>query len=310
MTRQDLSIVTTQNTMATYFVNLGLAGTFSEDYKNTNFSWKFGGQYDVTDDIMVYTTYGKGYKGAGFNDAVTKPNQVLRVDPEVAKSLEAGIKTSWFGGKLIANLGLYRTKFDNYQVQSLDTALQTFVIQNAASLTTKGAELSIMARPFRGFSLNGSATLLDTKFGDFQGAQCTPDQSQPCNPDGTYNARGTRLPTAPKFAGTVQAMYEGDISDTLRYFIEGNLYHRSAINYRVGEPASTRVGATNILGASIGLKTERFTFRLFCRNCTDNHVPTFINPVAGDATNGIASSVQQWGLNSFRNIGISINAEF
>ncbi|AIT82161.1 hypothetical protein JI59_21790 (plasmid) [Novosphingobium pentaromativorans US6-1] len=310
VTDEHLSIDTVQNQMALYFVNLGVTDSFKESYDHTSFSWKFGGQYNITPDIMVYTTYGKGRKGAGFNDRATQLGQKLLVEPEDAKSLEAGIKTSWFDKKLIFNVGLYHTKFSNYQVQSLDTVAQTFIIQNAATLTTKGAEFTVLAKPFPGLSINGSATLQKAVFGDFLGAQCNPGQSVPCGADGTYNAKGTELPTAPRFAGTIQAMYEGALTDSLDYFIESNLYHRSALNYRVGEPAITRVGPIDVLGASIGLKAGSTTFRIFCKNCTDKRVPAFLNPDAGDANAGIASSIQQWNFKSVRNIGISLETEF
>jgi len=308
VTREKVSIDTNQNFQSQYFVPLGAAGRFVESYENTSFSWKLGGQYNLTPDIMAYATYGNGFKGAGFNDRATTANGQLLVLPEESKSLEAGLKTSWFNRALIVNLGLYRTKFDNYQVQSLDTAQQTFVIQNAAALTTKGAELTVLARPFSGFSLNASATFQESVFDDFPGAQC--NVGAPCGPDGTYNARGTTLPNAPKFAGTVQAMYEADVAAGVSLVIEGNLYHRSSVNYRIGEPAVTRMGAVDVVGASVGLNLDSFNVRLFCRNCLDERVPSFINPVAGDANNGIDSSIQQFGFNSVRNIGLAFGARF
>lgn len=309
VTRAELSYDGVQQTQASYFVNLGEAGPFSSSYRDTRLSWKFGGQYNLTRDAMVYATYSKGNKGAGFNSP-TSADQDLVVRPETAKSLEAGIKTSWLDRHLILNLSLYRTKFANYQVQSLDTSLQTFTITNAASLTTKGAEFTMIAKPFHGLTINGNATLQKAVFGDFPKAQCNPGQTAACGADNTYNAKGTELPNAPRFVGTVEVSYETPISDDVDFYIEGNVYHRSSVNYRVGEPAVTQIGPVDLFGASIGFDFGQISARLFCRNCTNKVVPSFINPVAGDANNGIASSLQQWGFNSVRNIGFSLAAKF
>lgn len=307
LTYAKLDINTDQMTKATYFVPLVLTGQFSDSSRNTMFGWKVGAQYNLSHEIMTYLTYGVGQKGAGFNTAVTKVGQTLAVEPEVAKSLEAGIKTSWFDNKLIFNASFYLTNFSNYQVQSLDTALQTYVIQNAAKLRSKGAELTLIAKPVRGLTINGGITLQDAVFGDFPGAQCNTGQT--CT-GGTYNAKGTRLPTAPQFVGTIQAAYRAPISSSVDFVIDGNMYHRSSINYRIGEPAITRLGAADIFGANIGIDFGNFSAKIFCRNCTNKVMPTFINPVAGDANNGIASAIQQWGLNSVRNIGLALNATF
>ncbi len=310
VTREELSIETVQQTAALYFVNLGVPGTFAESFEDTSFTYKLGAQYFVNDDIMTYLTFGNGRKGAGFNDRATATDLQLLVFPEKAKTIEGGIRTSWLGNDLIANLSLYHTEFDNYQVQALDTALQRFSILNAGSLTTQGAELSIIASPFTGLTINAAATLQDATFGEFPNAPCNPVQPYPCRPDGTFDAEGTRLPNAPTFTGTIQAIYNFPISNSADMFVEGNYYHRSAINYRLGEPPITRVEGIDLLGASIGVELDSFRVSIFCRNCTDKRVPGFLNPVASDANNGRASSLQQWDFNSVRNIGLSVDFEF
>lgn len=308
VTRDEIAIDLVQIEDA-YFVPLGVPGSFSQSYGNTDFSWRVGGQYQATSDAMFYASYGRGYKGPGFNDTAATSDANLLVRPEKSNTAEIGLKTSWFNRRLIFNVSAFHTKFDDYQTQSLDTALQAFVVQNAASVTSKGIEVTIGATPVHGLSINGSATFLDSKFGDFAGAECYPGQTGCIG--GSFNARGLRTPTAPKFASSVQAMYELDTGGGVHPFIEGNWYHRSSINYLINRAPGALVPTTDLIGASAGLRLDNgIRVAIFCKNCTNEYNPNFIGLDAGDATQGVASYQQQFGFDSARTIGANVQFRF
>jgi iron complex outermembrane receptor protein len=308
VTRDEITIDLTQIEDA-YFVPLGVPGTFAQSYGHTDFSWRVGGQYQITPDAMFYGSYGRGYKGPGFNDTAASADADLLVRAEKSDTAEIGLKTSWFNRKLIFNVSAFHTKFANYQTQSLDTALQAFVVQNAASVKSKGIEITIGATPLHGFSINGSATFLDSKFGNFEGAECYPGQVGCTN--GSFNARGLRTPTAPKFASSLQAMYEFDVGENAHPFIEANWYHRSPINYLINRAPGARVPTTDLIGASAGVRFDNgMRIAIFCKNCTNEYNPNFIGLDAGDASNGIASYQQQFGFDSARTIGANVQFRF
>ncbi|WP_395396745.1 TonB-dependent receptor [Novosphingobium sp. BL-8A] len=311
VTRDEIGIDLVQIQDA-YFVPLGVPGSFDQSYNHTNFSWRAGGQYQVTPDAMVYASYGRGYKGPGFNDTAASADADLLVRGETSNTAEIGFKTSWFNRRLIFNLSAFHTKFDNYQVQSLDTALQAFVVQNAASVTSKGIEVTVNASPVHGLTINGSATLLNSKFGDFDGAECYPGQPESsCAATGSFNAKGSRTPTAPKFASSLQAIYEFDTGSTVHPFIEGNWYHRSPINYLINQAPGAQVPTIDLIGASAGVRMDNgIRIAVFCKNCTKQYNPNFIGLDAGDATQGIASYNQQFGFDSVRTIGASVQFRF
>lgn len=311
VTRDEISIDLDQNRGA-YFVTLGIPGSIQESYSHTDFSWKAGAQYQITRDAMVYGSYGRGYKGPGFNDSGASENAPLVVKPEKSSTAELGVKTSWFNRRLVFNASAFYTKFDNYQSQSLDTQLQTFIVQNAASVTSKGIELTLNANPVPGLTINASTTFLSSKFDDFAGAQCyagQPDAS--CAITGSFNAGGNTTPTAPKFASSLQAMYEVQTDGWVHPFIEGNWYHRSTINYLANWAPGATVGAVDLFGASAGVKLDNgMRLSLFCKNCTNKHVPNFIGLDSGDAIAGIATYNQQFGFDSVRTIGANIQFRF
>jgi iron complex outermembrane receptor protein len=304
VTKDELSIRLVQNTDK-YFVTLGIPFQGAESYDNTNFSWKLGAQYNVTSSAMVYATYGKGYKGPGFNDNAVSATGSLVVQPETNKNLELGAKTSWLDRRLIVNLSAFQSRFSNYQAQSFDLTTSSFIIQNAATLKSKGVEATVTARPSRGLTINASGTYLDSAFGDFPGAQCYPTQG--CS---TFNANGRTPPMSPKFTGTLDFDYEFDARGSLRPFVSANLYHRSSVQFNIAPSPGTVSGAQDLLGFNVGVRGETWRASVFCKNCTDKRVPLSIGVETADSFAGMTSYVQHFGLNSFRTIGVQLGAEF
>jgi iron complex outermembrane receptor protein len=286
-----------------YFVTLGIPFAGSQTFSNTNFSWRVGAQYRFNSDAMVYATYGRGYKGPGFNDNAVTPTASLVVLPETNKNIEIGAKTSWLDRKLLVNVSLFHSVFDNYQVQSFDLTTASFIIQNAARVVTKGLEFTVIARPFAGLTVNASATLLDAKFGDYAGAQCYPTQG--CT---TFNAAGLRPSLSPTFTSSIQGIYEFNSNGEFRPYIEANLYHRSSVTY--GFAPGAAFPSVDIIGASIGVKHDNWRASLFCKNCTDQRVPVSIGVDSADAFSGVTSYAQKFGLNSFRTVGLMLNFNF
>jgi iron complex outermembrane receptor protein len=311
VTHDDIAITGVQN-QGRYFVTLGSPSSFNAKNGVTNFSWKAGAQYQFTPDIMAYATYGRGYKGPGYNTNQVSTLVPLLVGPETSNNVEAGIKTSFIDRKLVFNLSLFHTRFNNFQVQSFDTVAQTFIVQNAARVTSKGIEVTAIARPLRGLSINEAATILDTKFDDFPGAQCYPGQPvASCATTNTFNARGLRTPVAPVFTSTLLAAYDFATEGFVRPFISGNWYHRSSLNYLINRAPGGGVGTIDTFGANLGVRLANgMELSVFCKNCTNVRYPTFIGLDPGDAASGRLSYQQQFSFDSVRSAGLSVNFRF
>lgn len=321
VTHDEIDLDLSQNQL-NYFQTLsGPRGTFTSSYNNTDFSWKVGAQYQATPTVMFYGFYGRGYKGPGFNDSFPTATADVVVREETSNTAEIGVKSSFLDRRLTFNLSAFHTKFDNFQVQSFDPNLATFLVQNAAAVTSKGIEASVIAAPFEGLTINSSLSLLSSKFDQFLGAQCYPTQTtMGCSPTvSTFDASGLRLPAAPKFTSTVQVHYELPTDGNVRPFIQGNWYHRSSINYVVNQAPGAGLGAIDIFGASIGAKIgDQLRISLFCKNCTNKINPTAIGIDSGDANSRNArgaatpklSYTQQFGLDSVRSFGLNLGFDF
>lgn len=303
VTRDKVSIDLDQNTDR-YFLVLGVPNSsFDQSLSKTTVSYRAGAQYNFNRDIMVYATYGRGWKGPGMNDTGASLTADLRVQPERADTFEAGVKTSLFDRLLTLNATVFHTQFSNLQAQTFDTDLRAFVIGNAGKATSKGAEANATLRPFKGFSLNANVAYVDAKYNDFASAQCYVTQS-PCGVTGTFNAAGNRLTYAPKFTSTLSASYEVPVSASTSLVFDGSYYHRSSIETLVNAAPGSRIDAIDILNASIGFRGDRFSAGIFCKNCTNKVYALSTGSEPGDSNAGVLTLAQRIGIDSVRSIGI------
>lgn len=282
-----------------------------QTFESTNFSWKLGAQYELTPDITTYLTYSRGYKGPSFNPTFAVANQDLAILPETVADIEFGIKSMFFDRRLLLNLSMFREDFKNFQVQALNVGTGVTAVGNAGKVRAQGVEATAVIKPGGGLTINAGATWLDSKFRSYIGAACYLGQTG-CAANGTFDAAGLRTPASARFTSTVQAIYEFPETGGAVPFIEGSYNHRSSVNYSANNSPFTALGATDIFGASIGVRlVSGFELSLFCKNCTNELVPAAIFYDNVDQVLRRATSIQQqWGYNSVRTIGMRASARF
>lgn len=309
---QDEVETSVLQTQRNYFVNIGgPRGLFQDSIDNTNVSWRLAGKYDLSDQAMVFASVGQGYKAPGFNtENLDDPNIPFAVKDEISTTFEVGYRSQWLDNRAIFNLTAFYTEFDNYQAQSFNIDAQAFIIQNAATVTSQGAEVQLRALLSDTFSLNWELALLDSTFDEFSAASCTPDAAS-CGPgDSFFDASGFTTPLAPDLTSSLQAIYEKPLTASIDLNLEGSVYYRSEMAFGIGSPL-LEVGSLTSLNLSAGITTQNgFRVMAFCRNCTDEKVPSSISFDPGENAAGFASTQQTWGLDSVRAIGIELSQRF
>lgn len=211
-------------------VNTTANGKISEGLLDPSLTF----QYDVTPDVMVYATYGRGSKSGGFvSNTYGTTDATFIFRPERSRNYEAGIKSTFFNRRLTLNVSAYDTQFKNLQVSVYNSALQIFQTGNAASATAKGVEAAAIWNPSRDFGITASGAYNDLKYDDYPGAACL--ASQPiteCNPaDRTSfaanNLAGFRPALTSKWTGNLQGRVGFDLPGDLRLETTGILAGRS-----------------------------------------------------------------------------------
>lgn len=167
---------------------------------NDNLSGKIVLQGDISDAVMAYASYARGYKGPAynvfFNLTATGTNVI---DPETSNSFEVGLKNSLLGGRLTFNLAGFYAKYKNFQANNPDLVAGVVVTRftNAGEVSTRGVELDFNYRPARHTTISGGLAYTDAHVDQFNvapGAAAT-----------AVIPSGTKLGYAPTWKGSISA---------------------------------------------------------------------------------------------------------
>lgn len=292
-----------------------------------NFSWRIGPRYNFTDDIMGYATVSRGYKGPGFSGlSAASANADQRIEPEIPTSYELGIKSAFFDRRLVANLALYKTVVRDFQAQVSDLSSATYSsrITNAGEIRIKGVELNLHARPIPGLTITGGGAYTDARYEDFNGVQCYfgqpkvadggPCTAPPANPnslDGFFNAAGLPLSAVAKWVYGTSAVYEHDVSDTLRLVMQANWNWQSDINFAPSGDPGTIQEAYGLLGGRVAIEDRdgKWSVALHASNLLDKRFAAMIAPSPSTALNP-GGYVQYFSPDSVRRISVSLDLSF
>lgn len=126
--------------------------------------------YMLTDDTMVYASYGTGYKSGGTNtdriDATFDPV----FDAETSESFEVGIKAQFPEQGLRINAAIYVAAIDDFQANSFTG--NGFNLQNAGEIDSNGAELEVYWVPTETVEVNFAYARVDAEFDSFERGTC------------------------------------------------------------------------------------------------------------------------------------------
>jgi len=161
---------------------------------------KFGLQYQVDPQTLLYASYSQGFKSGGFDTGVAEP---APFQPEKLTDYEAGIKTTTDDAHLRLNVAGFYYDYKNLQVtQVVDLTVQT---GNAATAQDYGleAELTWLATSQLEFDVSGAWT--HARYLKFLG----PDPALPLLPEANFS--GNALDNAPDYQANVAAQYTWDV---------------------------------------------------------------------------------------------------
>ena len=134
-------------------------------------TWTAGLDYKLTQDLLLYGKYSKGYKTGGANPTSIDPTK-LTFQPEYVGDTEVGAKSTWQGLGLhgVLNGDLFYDKYSNIQrtgavIYAGKTGSATV---NAASATIFGAEAEASIFIIQPLELAVTYSYLDAYYNQFQ----------------------------------------------------------------------------------------------------------------------------------------------
>lgn len=196
-----------------------------------------GLRYSPHDDLSIFATVTRGYKGAGLNNSNSGPffapantaNPIL--NPETVLSYELGWKQRWMDGRLETNIVVYHSRFEDFQTSAFDGASNTFSLRNAGAITLDGIEIDASMAPWEGATFILGAAWIDAVFDEFTGAPCTALQTaRAACPVGGQNLSGRTVDGAPQLQFSLSGRQDFPLGPVAAY-IAADYSWRDEVNY-------------------------------------------------------------------------------
>jgi iron complex outermembrane receptor protein len=235
-------------------------------------------QADLSDSVMTYVSYTRGYKGPAFNIFFnhTRPDNSSVIDEETSDAYEIGLKSRLADDRVQLNIAAFQTDYTGYQANNFVVVNGALVtnLRNAGNVRTKGFEFDFLANPLEGLDLFANVAYADARVQKF-------------NPNPLTNApdarNGTPMPLAPKWNIAVGSNYETALN---AMGVEGRLYLNATYNWT--DDHFSDLGRTGpiesygIWNANIGVSDadDKYRLTLVLRNIGDTSY-VLLNTAAG-----------------------------
>lgn len=274
-------------------------GIINKELDEDSTSGRIALDWNITDEVLTYVSYSRGYKSGSFPTLST--NAASQLDPVVQEKVDAyelGMKASLADGLAQLNAAVFYYDYTDKQLLSRTPTIfgALAALDNVPESEVTGAEFDLVWAPLDGLLISLAGSYTDTEINDFIGYNQLAQQE---------DFSGSEFPLTPKWQGTAMARYEWSLTNTLDAFVSGNLsYSDDFISDYEGsnglaDPAFDVEGAT-LLGASAGLTGAdgRWRVTIWGRNLTDEFQPLNTRKI----TDGIIRFTGQP-----RTYGVSIN---
>lgn len=203
--------------------------------------------FAATDDLMLYTSVSRGYKGGGFQGfAPDGASAQISFDPEYVWNYEAGLRSQWFDRRALFNLTAFVMDYTDLQFRQRvltvpgDEASAVVIILNASDAEIRGIESSVSVRVLENLELSASYAYLDTEIKRFR-------EDIPNPPD----IVGNSLPLAPKNSYVLSAKYDLPLAGGAGIHARADYKYKSMHYFEVEQWAAGKEASYGLLDARV-----------------------------------------------------------
>ena len=246
-------------------------------------------QYRLTDDVMVFGGYARGYKGLAYDltstltirspltsgplkgipvaDAVAAKQPV---PAETVNSYEIGLKSTFFDRRLTWNVTAFDEEFQGFQAQSRDELTGQNVLNSIGRVTSRGVETEL-ATVIGDFTLNGGGAYDRAVMERFPNATCYPLQTLAQGCVGSQqDLSGKPLFNAPKWNFSFNGQYDVPVTfHEFRPFVSGSIHWQSQVVYNLLQDPDSIQPSYTLVDLAIGTQNEHWKLTAFCNNVFD-----------------------------------------
>ncbi|PUA30589.1 MAG: hypothetical protein B0W54_08945 [Cellvibrio sp. 79] len=225
---------------------------------------KLGLNFQMTPDVLLYTSVARGYKSGGWNADFITSLENFQFNPEYAVNYEVGGKSSFFDNRLTVNVSAFVTKFDDFQVFQFLPALATngtvLSLTNAGKVTSRGFELDISAELTEHLRLSVNTASTSARFDEFKnGGGIGTDY------DDHY------LPYAPKNNYFIALDYTRPLFGRAAIYAHIDYGHTDDYFSNPNNLSDNKIPARDLTNARLGVKVdESWDVSLWVKNLADD----------------------------------------
>jgi len=290
-----------------------------------------------TPDIMGYFTYARGYSPEAYNTTQaisSNPAQAqssLQLAPtERINHFEIGTKGAYFDHTLTANVALFWTIYNDFQVQNFDqtsASINPPLVLEAADAQTRGVELDTQWAPAHNTRIGFSAAYVDATFKDYKDAPCYyPDSITVAVPAGcvqeTINGHtnnvwptlnGKPMPNSPKLKLALNADQHIPLGFAAFDFVfGGSLSYRDSAQMLADQNPQAINPSVTLIGLHLGVASQsgKLSITAFVNNLLNQHYATDVEDFWSSPWGGHDVVVAQPARDNYRYGGIRISAGF
>jgi outer membrane receptor protein involved in Fe transport len=247
-------------------------------------------RFHLSDATMIYGRVASGFRPGGPNDispAAIAAGAQASFRPDKLINYEAGIKTSALDHRLTIDASVFYIDWKDLQIRT--SAGGFFYLGNASRASSKGAELSILARPIDDLSVSMNFGYTDARL-----------RADAPVIGGT---NGDQLPNSPKFTIGGAVDYQFKLTGSVRGSIGASYRvvsdHLADFNRNFAPRYS--MDGYGTLDLRAGIKVDHFDIDVFARNVTNTR------GVESAITNFTPSNIT---YNRPRTVGIAVTARY
>ena len=249
--------------------------------KFNSFSPRVSLDYNYADNSTAYVLFSRGYRPGRFNGVLNNspqavldalravaPDAALEIKEEQLDNWEAGLKTTWLGGRARTTISIYSDDWIDGQVVNA-IPIQVGGVANLISITLNNGTAKLTGVEFEGqwavtdnLTLSGSFGLNDTEIETYVCGDCNEVY-------GTFDGVvGNELPRAPKVTWNLSGSYTDQLKGDWDWFGRFDLAHQGERHVDYSNVAQT--AAYENLNLRLGIRKENLTLEAFLLNATDH----------------------------------------
>ena len=245
---------------------------------NNAWSGRFGPQFQIDKDTMVYATYSRGYKGPAYNVFFNMtPTQDNALAPEMSKSDVLGLKSELLNRTWRLNVAAFLTDYDGYQANVPDLVNGVIVTRliNAGKVQTKGVEVDLTARITPAFSITGGVANIQARVKNFF---CPVGAAASCD------INGKPLPFSPDWKGTLRAKYTQPFGGGLTIDYGADVSWQSKVMFDLQQQPDSFQKSYSVVNASVALTSDKgWRVALIGKNLANTSYSTLVQNNPGAA---------------------------